>query len=422
MTSGISRRAFLTRTGRTAGAGLAAGGLGSLLAACGPGALGAPAHHLRLPAPNNPVSWPVRARNRAIAGGLSPERNATLRVFTWTGRVSQQCLDDFATLYRCQVELVTFNTFGQALTALSGQRGTYDVLLGAPSYMIGRMVWKGMIQPLNHGYIPNIRNTWPFFTDPYYDSGWLYSVPYTVYTTGIAWRTDLVDADPYAVDSGWNFPWAVSAGSTRSGMGGRIAVLDDYRQSLALGLLKDGVTDLNTTDPLLIDAAAQSLLGLRAKTGLRVSNSTSRDIASGGTWVHLALSGQVAAAAQYLPRGVRPEVLGYWFPPDGAGPVGNDTGTVLRGARSPVLAHLLLNYLLDNHNALVNIARTGFTQPLSYVTPRRLILEGILPRTLTSTCVLSTYLDHGLKELQLPVAGAQLWEQAWRTVLRQRAG
>ncbi len=42
------------------------------------------------------------------------------------------------------------------------------------------------------------------------------------------------------------------------------------------------------------------------------------------------------------------------------------------------------------------------------------------PRSLTSTCVLSTYLDHGLKELQLPVAAAQLWEQAWRSVSRRR--
>lgn len=421
MSAAASRRDFLSAAARLAGAGLAAGGLGSLVAACEPGADAVQPHHLRLPAPNHPVTWPIKGGNRPIPGGRLPERQATLKVFAWADKVNPRCLEDFANKYGCQVELTTFGTFGQALATLQGSvakrgHGTFDVLLGAPSYMVGRLVWLRLIQPLSHGYIPNIRQAWPFFSDPYYDSGWRYTVPYTVYTTGIAWRKDRIDLDPYVVGNGWNFPWLASGKVGK----GKIAILEDYRASLGLAMLRNGQTDLNSTDPMVIDAAARALVNLSAKAGLRIDNATSRDLAGDQIVVHHAWSGQVAAAARYLPSGVGPDVLGYWFPDNGKGPVGNDTGTVLRGAGNPVLAHLLLNFLLDGQNALVNIARTGYVQPLTYVTPNRLIYEGILPRSLISTCVLSTYLDHSLKELQLPLAVNQLWRQAWHAVSHRR--
>ena len=408
----LSRRSFLART---AGAGLAASGLGSLLSGCGPTAAAAPPGHLRLPAPNHPVTWPISAQNRAVASGLRAERDATLRIFTWKGHVNPACLDAFARQFGCQVQLSAFTDFGQAVAQLQGRHGAYDVLLGAPTYLVGRLVWQGLIQPLNHRYIPNIAHAWPFFANPYYDSGWRYTVPYTVFTTGIAWRKDLLDADPYSLVRGWDFPWVAGRAAGK----GKTAILQDYRASIGLALLRDGGLDLNATDPLLIDDAEKSLLDLTALTGLRISNATSRSLASGKTVIHQAWSGQVAAAAHRLPSGVDPGVLGYWFPPDGVGPVGNDTGTVLRGAQNPVLAHLFLNFMLNGHNALVNISKIGYTQPLDLVTPERLVYEGILPASLTGTCVLSTYVDHGLKELQLPVAVDELWIQAWRAVSKK---
>ena len=42
-----------------------------------------------------------------------------------------------------------------------------------------------LVQPLNHSYIPNITQAWSDFTNPFYDQGWQYTVPYTIYTTGI---------------------------------------------------------------------------------------------------------------------------------------------------------------------------------------------------------------------------------------------
>jgi spermidine/putrescine-binding protein len=93
--------------------------------------------------------------------------------------------------------------------------------------------------------------------------------------------------------------------------------------------------------------------------------------------------------------------------------VGNDLITVLRDAPNPVLAHLSQNYMLDLPNVLTNISYNGYMQPLTAVTPQRLVKEKLLPPSLMSTAVLPSYFRRGVMELQLPVTDLGLWEQTW---------
>jgi spermidine/putrescine transport system substrate-binding protein len=77
----------------------------------------------------------------------------------------------------------------------SGQLN-FDVFFPTVDVM-AQLVYGKLIQPLNHSYIPNISQAWPDFTNPFYDGKWKYTVPYTIYTTGIAWRKDHVPENPY---------------------------------------------------------------------------------------------------------------------------------------------------------------------------------------------------------------------------------
>jgi len=128
---------------------------------------------------------------------------------------------------------------------------------------------------------------------------------------------------------------------------------------------------------------------------VQINNNDYTQVPAGQTWIHHAWSGDIAAAPSYMPKGVSVDVVGYWFPTDGKGPVGNDLNTVLKGATNPVLAHLFLNYLLDGQNALTNISWNGYMQPLNEVTPQRLVQEQILPPSLMSTVVLPSYFPEG---------------------------
>jgi len=407
---GLSRRGFL-RQGAGAGLLLGAGGIGSLLTACGSTSGGSTPTGAAtgLPRPNNPVTWPINAGNKPIKSGLLPERNATLKIYNWVAYVNQQCLNDFGKRYGCKVEVTTFNTMTEALAKLGSGQVNFDVFMGVTPDVIGKVIGQQIVQPLNHSYIPNISQAWAEFTNPFYDRHWQYTVPYTIYTTGIAWRKDHVSEDPYSVANGWAFPW-------QSKYAGKVAILDDYRESISLGLMKNGVFDLNTTNQAQITASQQQLQSLAKLTNMHIDNNDYTEVPSGQIWIHHAWSGDMAAAAQYMPKGVPVDVVGYWFPPDGKGPVSNDTNTVLRGAQNPVLAHLFLNYLLDLPNVLTNISYNGYMQPIAGVTPQRLVSDGILPKSLTSTVVLPSYFDRGVMELQLPVQTDLAWQQAWQTV------
>src|SRR5215472_4011589 len=333
---GLSRRSFLRQS---AGAGLLAGGLGPLLAACGgsgntTGTAGTTA--IPLPRPNHPVTWPIFKDNQPIKAGLQPEQGATLKLYNWVAYISPQCLKDFGKKYNCKVQVTTFNTMNEAMSKLRSGQVNFDVFFPTVDRM-GQLVEAKLIQPINHSYVPNISQTWPDYADPFYDGKWHYTVPYTIYTTGIAWRKDKVPENPYQMANPWAMPW-------QGKYKGRVAILDDSREGISLGLMKNGVYNLNTTNPGQIAAAGKALQNLAHLTNMKIDNNDYTEVPGGQIWIHHAWSGDIATAAYYMPKGVPVDVVGYWFPTDGRGPVGNDLITVLRHAPNPVLAHHFANY------------------------------------------------------------------------------
>ena len=399
----LTRRNFL-RGG--AAAGLLAAGAAPLLSGCASDL----SNNVKvpLPRPNNPVTWPIYKDNKPIASGLKPETGATLQIFNWVAYVNQACVNSFAKKYNCKAQVTTFNTMDEALAKLRSGL-TFDVFMGVTVDVLGQLIESQLIQPLNHSYLPNIHQEWPDFQNPFYDQAWRYTVPYTIYTTGISWRKDYVHENPYTMTNPWAMPW-------QSKYKGKVAILDDYREGISLGLMKNGIFNLNTTDYRQISLSRQSLQDLSNLVDVHIDNNDYTEIPSGQIWIHHAWSGDMAAAASYMPKGVPVDVVGYWFPTDGKGPVANDTLTVLRSSTNPVLAHLFLNYFMDLNNALENISYNGYMQPLNAVTPQLLVKEQILPPSLMSTVVLPSYFRRGVGELQLPVDADALWQQAWLVV------
>ena len=180
-----------------------------------------------LPRPNHPVTWPIFKDNQPIKAGLQPEQGATLKLYNWVAYINPQCLKDFGKKYNCKVTVTTFNTMNEAMSKLRSGQVNFDVFFPTVDRM-GQLVEAKLIQPINHSYIPNISQTWPDFTSPFYDGKWRYTVPYTIYTTGIAWRKDKVPENPYTMANPWAMPWQAKYKN-------KVAILDDYRESISLG-------------------------------------------------------------------------------------------------------------------------------------------------------------------------------------------
>jgi spermidine/putrescine transport system substrate-binding protein len=391
----ISRRQLLA-----AGAGLM---LGGVLAGCSStnpagGSSGPP-----LPRQDSPVKWPVYSHNKPIPSGLAPERGATLQLYNWVAYINEAVIKNFCKKYNCNYSLTTFNSIEEALAKLGSGELKFDVFFPTVD-VLGQLIATKMVRPLNHSYIPNIANAWPDYLNPFYDQGWQYTTPYSIYTTGMAWRKDKVNLSP-----SWNMPWQGAPYK------GKVAVLDDYRETISLALLRAGNLNLNTTSTPQIKAAGRALSRLTALTNVRIDNSDYTDVPTGKTWIHHAWSGDMSVSYQYLPTGTSIDTLGYWFPADKKGPVANDLMVNLTAGPNPVLAHKFIDYMLDVHNALENYSYVGYMQPLTEVTPARLSAEKLLPAQLASTVVLPDYFRHGLFQLELPPAANAVWESTWNS-------
>jgi spermidine/putrescine transport system substrate-binding protein len=416
---GTSRRTFLRRA-TTAAAGLTVPGL---LAACGTtsptgggsgtskaaadlGPGGLPLARL-----DRPVTLPIYPDNKAIASGLQPEKGP-LQFYNWIQYINTDVVHAFEKKYGVKVQISTFNTIDEAVAKLSSGQVQYDVFVPEPTFL-ERLVVGKIMQPINHSYIPNLKaNVSPSFTSPWYDVGSQYTVPYTVYTTGIGWRSDkLPGFDPSKLANPWSALWTQGPK-----ISGRVGLLDDQHEGLAMGLLHNGVTDLNTENPTQLNAAKNSLTQLVNSANLKFDTNEYQHLADGSLWLHQAWSGDMVSAPAYAPKGTPASAFRYWWPTDGHGPINNDMFGVVRGAKSPVLAHLFLNHLLDTEQVFKNFTFTGYQQPIIAMTPEALVKRGLIPSNLQTAIIREPQFRNGFVQGPLSQEGEALWQNAWAAV------
>ncbi|HET9564169.1 MAG TPA: extracellular solute-binding protein, partial [Mycobacterium sp.] len=229
---GPTRRQFLARAAILAAA---APTLGAYLAACSKSGPSSGQPTLTLASPDSPVKWDIADDNKPIADGLAPEKGATLQLYTYADYTSPDAVKSFQDKYGVQVQISTFNDTDEAITKIRGGSVNYDLYF--PSYdQIGRLVSGKLVQPLNHSYIPNIKNVWPSFTNPWYDQEWRFTVPYTIYTTGVGWRNDQVKTDVAGMKNPYDVLWDPQ-------YKGKTAVIDDWHTAMSMVLLRQGITD-----------------------------------------------------------------------------------------------------------------------------------------------------------------------------------
>ena len=299
-----TRRTFIKRAGAAAAAVAAPG----LLAACGSttpsggSTSGAAANlgpgGLALARLDHPVTLPIYADNKAIASGLKQE-TGPLQFYNWQQYINPDVVKAFEKKYGVKVQISTFDTIDEAIAKLASREVQYDVFVPEPVFM-ERLVVGKILQPLNLSYVPNLqKNVWPAFANPWYDQGSRYSVPYTVYTTGIGWRADkLPGFNPATMSDPWSALWTQGPK-----ISGKVGLLDDQHEGLAMGLLHNGVTDLNTENPAHLTAAQKSLSGLVSSANLKFDTNEYQHLADGSLWLHQAWSGRHGRGAAVRAQG-----------------------------------------------------------------------------------------------------------------------
>ena len=403
---GLSRREFLRRAG---GAAIAAPSLAAILAACArPGQLPEGTKLVPPARQNAPTKLPVYTD--PIPTDTPIETGATLQVYNWDDYMYKRVLRAFEDEYDVTIEWTSFNNMEEAISKMDTGQIEADVFFPTVDYL-ARLNEAQLLSPLNHELIPNMEtNVWPQYHDPFYDLGWRYSVPYVLYTTGIAYRRDHID-DAEVAEKGYDILWDPA-------YRGKTGFYDSYRDALGMALLRQGITDVNTGDGALIGRAKDDLLGLLEATDASINiNNVYVKMAEDQLWVAQSWSGDIVATPFYLPKGVKSDVLGYWYPPDRVGAFFNDLMVIPSTAKNPRLAHEFLNFFLDEKWGYLNFASwNGYQPPFTTIKPAQLIEDGAVPATMPEAIMTKSDFDTGLLLLELEPAADQLWLDAWDEV------
>jgi len=405
-----SRREFLRRAAAT---GIAVPSLAAILAACrdssepsttgGNGSATGQTPSGVIADLDNPMELPLHDDIPAIEDGLSPEAGP-LRVYNWNDYIYKKVLNQFQEEFGVEIEFTQFAGMAEAMNKVQNDTIQWDVFFPTIEN-VSKLATAKRIQPWNKTYMPNTANIWPSLLDPWYDVGGRYTLPYLTWKTGIGYRRDFVD-DPGSYEMPFDVFWDTK-------YAGKVGVLDEYRETIGMALLRNGGTNFNSTDPAELAAAVDSLLELIETVNVEIGPGDYQKLAEGTSHVRYSWSGNMNYAQWYLPKGVDTDVLGYYYPPEGGWEVANDTIVLNKDAQSPVLAHLFIDFLMDKDVALTNFGYEGFQPPLVEVDRATFLEAGYIPPTLENTLVSEEDFAQGQPVAPLSPEADQLYQDEW---------
>src|SRR5215212_8737353 len=287
-----------------------------------------------------------KASQRATTKVIPAKVDGDLLIFNWTEYMDPALIEGFEAKYGVKVKQANFDSMPSMMAKLrSGNE--YDLIFPTADY-VNRLNKANMLLQLDREKLKNADGIFEFFDDPWYDAGSAHTVPYAMYTTGIAWRDDKVEG----ISGSWNDLMNESAK-------GKVFMLDDFQEGIGQANLLNGF-DLNETGEEELEQTKATLE--QQKGYLRgYSTNAAPQLLSGAAWVHHAWNGDIINTRNQAKK--NPEIYKFETCEEGI-PVGSDCMAIPVNAKSPGTALLFLDWILDPVNASQNIAYHGYPMPI----------------------------------------------------------
>jgi spermidine/putrescine transport system substrate-binding protein len=341
----MTRRRFL---GRLAAVG-AGGAVVPLLAACAGGATASPT---AAPASATPAaSGPAPTEEPTPI----PTPEGELFVYNYTDYIGEETIPSFEAKYGVKVTYDSFENYETMTAKISTGNSGYDVTFATGVDVPGFLA-RGLVLPLDLSLIPNRVNLGAEWQDPAYDPGNAHSMPYMWWTTGFGFDTEKITDDLTSWAALWDPRWK-----------GKMAMLDDYRETFAVALIRLGYSVNTTSDAELDEALA--LLEEQKPLLRKYTADDIGDLSSGDVWLCHAWGADVSQVSTERTS------VKYVIPAEG-GIRGSDAMVILANAPHPVAANLFINHMLD---AQVSAGNTNY---IYYMGPNEAAKEFIDPAIL----------------------------------------
>lgn len=256
-------------------------------------------------------------------------RKPVLRVCAWSNYLTDEVLADFERQTDTRVEVSVFSSNEELFAKLRAGATGYDII--QPSdYMSRRMIQLGMLQPLDHDKLPNLKNLESDAKNPSWDPGLKFTVPFSQGTTGLVINTAAVKI-PEGTLPGWDLLF--NSPDPR-----HTSLLDDMREVFSAMLIWRGHSP-NTLDSDQIGHARDALRLVREKILLFTSEPRQYLTRSEITIAH------AYSTDAFQAMSIRPE-FNYFIPREGAIQWA-DNFAIPESARNVPDAYRFLNFILD---------------------------------------------------------------------------
>ncbi|HLE53384.1 MAG TPA: spermidine/putrescine ABC transporter substrate-binding protein [Anaerolineales bacterium] len=278
-----------------------------------------------------------------VACGGGGAKSTEVNLYGWSEYVPQALLDGFTQETGIKVNYDTYSSNEELLAKLQAGASGYDVIIPS-DYTVAIMINQGLLEEIDLKQIPNFKNLVPELTNPDFDPGNKYSVPYQWGTVGIVVDTDKVTRPI----TKWADLWDPEFKD-------RVVLLDDEREVLGMVLQTLGY-DKNSTDPAQLEEAKAKLSELMPNVRLFDSDSPKTALLAGEVWLGHTWNGEAAIAHSENPA------IDYICPEEGCG-IWYDNLAVPKGAPHKDAALAFMNYVLKPEASLLITMEFPYSSP-----------------------------------------------------------
>lgn len=260
------------------------------------------------------------------ATALSGER--VLHIFTWSDYFDPDVLEQFEEEQNCRISIDYFDSNEAMYAKLRAGGGGYDIITPS-SYMTSIMNKQGMLMPLEHDKLPNLRHIDRSFTAFTEDPKMRHSVPYTRTVAGVGYDSIRVREEDLG---SWNI--FGNAAYAR-----RMTMLNDMRETIGAALKYLGYS-LNSTDADELEKAREQLSAWKRNIAKFDVDEAKIGLGAGEFLVIHGYNGDVALIMEDNPD------IGFYIPREGAS-LAVDDFVVSMDSPNSNLAHAFIDYMMD---------------------------------------------------------------------------
>jgi spermidine/putrescine transport system substrate-binding protein len=253
-----------------------------------------------------------------------------MNLYIWSEYIDPEIVKAFEEKFDCKVTIDVYEDNENMMAKLQGGGDSqYDIVVPS-DFIFPALIKRGLLAPLAHENIPNMKNLDPLFNDAPYDPGHKYSVPYQWGTVGLYIRKP----KDKTVDETWGLIFDPKK------QPGPFLLMDSMRECFSAALKYKGYK-LNTVEPeklkevrdLLIEAKKRSL-GFEGGVGGK------NKVLAKGCAMAICYNGDAA-------RGVTEDPETYYFVPREGGEIWVDNMAIPAKAPHRDMAEKFINFILD---------------------------------------------------------------------------